>query len=202
MKPDSRHGWASSPVQRKKGLDFRGISSTWKDSPNRGRRRLLVTHPIVIEELRLLERVCAALELSPVMAPPSEVSVVDDLERIREQLLRGEMDYYERSALNTRWLLQTALLRQLRDLARRTIPRRSPTAAVKRPTEPLAPPGSCLDRLREHPVDAEPELPAGAAVGPDGVVVGPHHHVEAVAPAHVEGPADAEAEAGPGTEEG
>jgi DNA helicase-2/ATP-dependent DNA helicase PcrA len=40
--------------------------------------------------------------------------MVDDLERIREQLLRGEMDYFERAALNTRWNLQTALLEQLR----------------------------------------------------------------------------------------
>ena len=71
-------------------------------------------HPIVTEELELLERVCAALERSPETEPPSEASLVDDLERIREQLLRGEMDYYERSALNTRWNLQTALLEQLR----------------------------------------------------------------------------------------
>jgi DNA helicase-2/ATP-dependent DNA helicase PcrA len=73
-----------------------------------------VPHPIVTEELELLERVCAVLESSPETEPPSEASLVDDLERIREQLLRGEMDYYERSALNTRWNLQTALLTQLR----------------------------------------------------------------------------------------
>jgi DNA helicase-2/ATP-dependent DNA helicase PcrA len=73
-----------------------------------------VTHPIVTEELRLLERVCAVLERSPEEEPPSEVSLVDDLERIREELLRGEMDYFDRSALNTRWNLQTALLQQLR----------------------------------------------------------------------------------------
>ena len=73
-----------------------------------------MTHPIVTEELRLLERVCAALERFPGAEPPSEDSLVDDLERIREQLLRGEMDYFERSALNTRWNLQTALLQQLR----------------------------------------------------------------------------------------
>jgi DNA helicase-2/ATP-dependent DNA helicase PcrA len=73
-----------------------------------------VTHPIVSEELRLLEGVSAALERSPEAEPPSEASLVDDLERIREQLLRGEMDYFERSALNTRWNVQTALLQQLR----------------------------------------------------------------------------------------
>ena len=66
------------------------------------------------EELRLLERVCAVLDRSPEEEPPSEDSLVEDLERIREQLLRGEMDYFERSALNARWNLQTALLRQLR----------------------------------------------------------------------------------------
>jgi len=73
-----------------------------------------VTDPIVTEELRLLERVATALERFPEMEPPSEDSLVDDLERIREQLLRGEMDYFERSALTTRWNLQTALLQQLR----------------------------------------------------------------------------------------
>jgi DNA helicase-2/ATP-dependent DNA helicase PcrA len=73
-----------------------------------------VIDPIVSEELRLLERVCEALERSPEAEPPSETSLISDLEGIREQLLRGEMDYFERSALNTRWNLQTALLRQLR----------------------------------------------------------------------------------------
>jgi DNA helicase-2/ATP-dependent DNA helicase PcrA len=73
-----------------------------------------VNHPIVTEELTLLERVCAALERSPDPEPPSEEALVEDLERIREQLLRGEIDYFERSALNTRWNLQTALLQQLR----------------------------------------------------------------------------------------
>jgi DNA helicase-2/ATP-dependent DNA helicase PcrA len=73
-----------------------------------------VPHPIVTEELELLEGVCAALERCPETEPPSEASLVDDLERIREQLLRGEMDYFERAALNTRWNLQTALLEQLR----------------------------------------------------------------------------------------
>jgi DNA helicase-2/ATP-dependent DNA helicase PcrA len=77
-----------------------------------------VTHPIVTEELTLLEQVCTALERSPEMEPPSEASVVDDLERIREQLVGGEMDYFERSALNTRWILQMALLRQLRESRR------------------------------------------------------------------------------------
>jgi DNA helicase-2/ATP-dependent DNA helicase PcrA len=73
-----------------------------------------VTHPIVTEELSLLERVCEALESSPEREPPSEDSLIEDLERIREQLVRGEMDFFERSALNTRWNLQTALLQQLR----------------------------------------------------------------------------------------
>ena len=73
-----------------------------------------MNHPIVTEELKLLERVSVALERFPLSEPPSEDSLVDDLERIREQLLRGEMDFFERSALNTRWNLQTALLQQLR----------------------------------------------------------------------------------------
>ena len=69
---------------------------------------------IVDDELSLLERVTDALESAPAPKAPSEKNLVDDLERIREQLVRGEMDYFERSALNTRWNNQSALLEQLR----------------------------------------------------------------------------------------
>ncbi|MCP5066060.1 MAG: ATP-binding domain-containing protein [bacterium] len=69
---------------------------------------------IVAEELSLLECVNDALASAPVPKPPSETNLVDDLERIREQLVRGEMDFFERSALNTRWNNQSAVLEQLR----------------------------------------------------------------------------------------
>ena len=69
---------------------------------------------IVAEELDLLSRVATALEKAPVLETPDESSLVEDLERIREQLVRGEMDFFERSALNTRWNVQSALLNQLR----------------------------------------------------------------------------------------
>ena len=75
--------------------------------------------PIVDEELALLGHVAAVLESSPEPEPPSEEFIVEELKRIREQLVRGEMDYYERSALNTRWHAQSALLKQLRE-SRRT----------------------------------------------------------------------------------
>ena len=69
---------------------------------------------IVDEELDLLGRVNDALERAGDPEAPSEENLVDDLEHIREQLVRGEMDFFERSSLNTRWNVQTALLEQLR----------------------------------------------------------------------------------------
>ena len=54
---------------------------------------------IVSDELNLLKRVNDALADAPTRKPPSEANLVDDLERIREQLVRGEMDFFERSAL-------------------------------------------------------------------------------------------------------
>ncbi len=69
---------------------------------------------IVTEELALLERVTTALEKRQASTVVPEESLVEDLEKIREQLVRGEMDFFERSALNTRWNTQSALLKQLR----------------------------------------------------------------------------------------
>ncbi len=69
---------------------------------------------IVTEELDLLGKVSDTLERAGEPAAPSEDNLVDDLEHIREQLLQGEMDFFERSSLNTRWNVQMALLEQLR----------------------------------------------------------------------------------------
>ena len=69
---------------------------------------------IVTEELDLLGKVNEALERAGEPEAPSEHNLVDDPEHIREQLLHGEMDFFERSSLNTRWSIQTALLDQLR----------------------------------------------------------------------------------------
>ena len=79
---------------------------------------------IVSEEVELLEQVSRALQVEPVARPPSEESIIEELERIREQLLRSVLDDYERSALNTRWSVQSALLAQLR--ASRNAPRVDP----------------------------------------------------------------------------
>ncbi len=70
--------------------------------------------PIVTEELELLRKVNDALSNAGEPVAPSEQNLVDDLEHIREQLVRGEMDFFERSSLNTRWNVQMALLEQLR----------------------------------------------------------------------------------------
>ncbi len=81
---------------------------------------------IVHDELTLLERVNGALASAPAPKAPSEASLVDDLEHIREQLVRGEMDFFERSSLNTRWNNQSALLEQLRKS--RSAPRVDPAS--------------------------------------------------------------------------
>jgi DNA helicase-2/ATP-dependent DNA helicase PcrA len=69
---------------------------------------------IVTEELDLLRKVNDALERVGEPVAPSEENLVDDLEHIREQLLHGEMDFFERSSLNTRFNVQMSLLDQLR----------------------------------------------------------------------------------------
>jgi DNA helicase-2/ATP-dependent DNA helicase PcrA len=73
-----------------------------------------LTDAIVTEELSLLERVSAALRNRVVASDDPQLSLVEELEHIREQLVRGEMDFFERSQLNTRWNTQSALLDQLR----------------------------------------------------------------------------------------
>ncbi len=85
-----------------------------------------MSDPIVSEELELLERVSTVLERGPALTPPSESAIVEELERIREQLLRGVPDEFERSALNTRWNVQSALLNQLR--SSRNAPRVDPAS--------------------------------------------------------------------------
>ncbi len=77
-----------------------------------------MSDPIVSEELALLDRVLKGLAKAPAHEPPSERSIVEELERVREQLLRSQLDYFERSALNTRWTELSALLKQLRESRR------------------------------------------------------------------------------------
>jgi DNA helicase-2/ATP-dependent DNA helicase PcrA len=82
-----------------------------------------VTHPVVSEELALLERVRARLvELSDDPGP-AEAALVEDLERIREQIL-ARPESRDAVALNEQWHRQSALLRQLR--ASRDAPRVDP----------------------------------------------------------------------------
>lgn len=69
--------------------------------------------PIVMEELDLLERVSALLRKMTGPATPSEAPIVQELERIREQLISGS-DRKDTGALTQQWHRQSALLRQLR----------------------------------------------------------------------------------------
>jgi DNA helicase-2/ATP-dependent DNA helicase PcrA len=73
-----------------------------------------VADAIVEEELALLAHVSQALAANDERPAPSEESLIDELEHIREQLVRGGPDFYDQSALATRWSVQSALLAQLR----------------------------------------------------------------------------------------
>jgi len=69
---------------------------------------------IVEEELALLAQVSRALAAADERPTPSEAGLIDELEHIRDQLVRGGPDFYDQSALATRWSVQSALLAQLR----------------------------------------------------------------------------------------
>ncbi len=70
-------------------------------------------HPIVSEELALLNRVSQLLERLTGPPTPSEAPIVEELERIRDQLVSGS-DRKDVGALTQQWHRQSALLRQLR----------------------------------------------------------------------------------------
>jgi DNA helicase-2/ATP-dependent DNA helicase PcrA len=69
---------------------------------------------IVEEELSLLAQVRRALAATDARPMPSEADLVDELESIRDQLMVGGPDFFDQSALATRWSVQSALLAQLR----------------------------------------------------------------------------------------
>ena len=70
-------------------------------------------HPVVDEELQLLEQVKAALEAPPAVVPPSEESVTAELTRLREMMGEGAK-LEDQPALLDQWHRQSALLEQLR----------------------------------------------------------------------------------------
>jgi len=77
-------------------------------------------HPVVLQELRLLEDVKRALAEEPGRDDAAEESIVRELERVRALLLSGE-EQKDRLALLEQWDRGSALLRQLR--ASRATPR-------------------------------------------------------------------------------
>jgi DNA helicase-2/ATP-dependent DNA helicase PcrA len=72
-----------------------------------------VPHPVVAEELTILQQVTALFNEGPAVAPPSEASVVEDLVRLRE-MLRDGVKSEDQPALLEQWNRQSALLQQLR----------------------------------------------------------------------------------------
>lgn len=70
---------------------------------------------IVREELDLLDFVSKGLKDRSGSSIKVEESVIKELEIIREELLRGKPDQLERSALMTRWTVQSSLLERLQE---------------------------------------------------------------------------------------
>jgi len=81
---------------------------------------------IVAEEVALLARVRDGLARAPHRGPPSDAAIVEELEHVRDQLLRGRVDDFERAALSQRWSVLTALRRQLDES--RAAPRVDPSS--------------------------------------------------------------------------
>jgi len=77
------------------------------EQPRRSQDEL--PHPLVGEELSLLDAVSAALAVRSEPETASEASLIEELERIREELLRGGLDLFDRSALNVRWDVETLI---------------------------------------------------------------------------------------------
>ena len=75
--------------------------------------RLAVTHPIITDELTLLEQVTTLLNEAPTTAAPSDAPLLEELASLREMLRDGEKTE-DRAALLEQWNRQSALLEQLR----------------------------------------------------------------------------------------
>ncbi len=70
--------------------------------------------PIVIEELDLLDRTNQALDAAPEAKVPSEAPIIEELRRLREQLVANP-ESKDAMSLNEQWHRQNALLNQLRE---------------------------------------------------------------------------------------
>jgi DNA helicase-2/ATP-dependent DNA helicase PcrA len=81
--------------------------------PQDATARIELPHPIISEEQELLNRVSRLLERLTGPPTPSEAPIVEELERIRDQLVSGS-DRKDVGALTQQWHRQSALLRQLR----------------------------------------------------------------------------------------
>jgi len=74
-------------------------------------------HPVIDEEFELLTKVNERLESAGPVVPPSEESLVIELEHLRTQLREGAKAE-DRAALLQQWDRQSALLQQLRSASR------------------------------------------------------------------------------------
>jgi DNA helicase-2/ATP-dependent DNA helicase PcrA len=76
-----------------------------------------VPHKVVDEEIALLRDVNARLEATSAPLPPSETSITDEMEHLREELREGTKTE-DRAALMQQWDRNSALLKQLRTATR------------------------------------------------------------------------------------
>ncbi len=72
-----------------------------------------MTHPIITDEIGLLQQVTNLLDDVPTTSAPSESAVVDELTRLRE-MMGEESKIEDQAALMDQWNRQAALLDQLR----------------------------------------------------------------------------------------
>ena len=76
-----------------------------------------VTHPIVSDELELLERVFAQLEAAPRPERLSQAALVAELTRLRDEI-HATRDFFDRASLREQWNQRSALLEQIRRAGR------------------------------------------------------------------------------------
>ncbi len=103
-------------------------------------------HPLVEEELLLLERVSAVLDSGSTSPRPDETLILRDLERLRDQIL-SQREAKDAVSLAEQWHRQSALLRQIRTSAEApSVDPRSPYFAHLRLEEGGSERDLCLGR--------------------------------------------------------
>ena len=117
-----------------------------------------MTAPVVEEELALLESICDLLDELPPKDVPSEEPIIQELERLRDQLVGGQ-ERKDAMALHEQFHRQSSLLRQLRvSRGAPQIDPRSPYFAHLRLLEGGEERDLCLGRAQEGDFDPDCQI--------------------------------------------